>query len=129
MNGNYLLDTSVAVDFLRGVEVIRSRVGAAPGVGISATVLGELLYGAERSTKREQSLLEVHEFLLDCPVLVCDEKTASFYSRIRANLAAKGRPIPENDIWIAAAAMQHGLTLAARDEHFALIHGLDVERW
>lgn len=119
----------MSVDFLKGIATVRSRVEVAPGICISATVLGELLYGAERSAKREQGLRDVEQFVQDCPVLVCDEETARVYSHIRAGLAAKGKPIPENDIWIAAAAMQHGLTLATRDQHFGWIDGLDLEQW
>jgi tRNA(fMet)-specific endonuclease VapC len=129
MAGKYVLDTSIVVDLLRDVQAIRSRVGGALGVCISAAVLGELLYGARRSSKREQSLQEIEQFLLDCPVLICDAKTAGFYSLIRAGLAEKGKPIPDNDIWIAASAMQFGLTLAHRDAHFDLIDALDAERW
>lgn len=129
MGGKYLLDTSVSVDFLRGVAAVRSRIGVAPGICISVTVLGELLFGVERSATPERGLRDLEQFLHDCPVLACDEQTARPYSRIKATLAAKGKPIPENDIWIAASAMQHGLTLATRDEHFNWIDGLDMEQW
>jgi tRNA(fMet)-specific endonuclease VapC len=63
------------------------------------------------------------------PVLACDAETAQHYGRIRNVLLAKGRPIPENDIWIAASARQHGLTLVTRDGHFGSVEDLIVERW
>jgi len=129
MAGDYLLDTSVVVEFLRGTQTVRARVEAAPGVCTSATVLGELLYGAERSAQRDRGMRHIEDFLRDCPVAVCDQKTAGFYSRIRAALAAKGHPLPENDIWIAASAIQHDLVLAARDDHFRWIDGLVLEQW
>ncbi len=129
MNGRYLLDTSVVVASLRDDPSVRDRLVPGRGVCISITVLGELLFGARRSSKPEDSRQRVAEFVSRCPVLTHTEQTAERYAMIRAELWAKGKPIPENDIWIAAAAMQYSLTLAARDEHFACIEGLDFERW
>lgn len=62
-------------------------------------------------------------------VLPCDEGTAYQYGVIRNALRTQGRPIPENDLWIAALAGQHDLVLATRDAHFEFIEGLAVERW
>ncbi|TDA70360.1 MAG: type II toxin-antitoxin system VapC family toxin [Clostridia bacterium] len=55
--------------------------------------------------------------------------TAYYYGQVKAQLKVKGHPIPENDIWIAAAALQHGLTLVSRDTHFKPIEGLSLEAW
>ena len=55
--------------------------------------------------------------------------TAEHYGRIRAQLAQSGTPIPENDIWIAALALEHQLPLAARDAHFDRVTGLQVLNW
>jgi tRNA(fMet)-specific endonuclease VapC len=57
----------------------------------------------------------------------CDAATAREYGRIKEILRAKGKPIPENDIWIAAMAVQHGLTLATRDQHFGEVPNLVVD--
>jgi tRNA(fMet)-specific endonuclease VapC len=64
-----------------------------------------------------------------CPVLVCDVETARHYGRVRNELRRKGRPIPENDIWIAATARQHDLILVTRDPHFDEVEGLPIEAW
>jgi tRNA(fMet)-specific endonuclease VapC len=64
-----------------------------------------------------------------CTILRTDEYAARYYAQIKAGLAEKGKPIPDNDLWIAAVAMQYGLTLAGRDGHFAWIDGLDYEAW
>jgi len=61
--------------------------------------------------------------------LICDIETATHYARIKNDLRLKGKPIPENDIWIAALALQHGLILATRDAHFGEVDGLTVVRW
>ena len=62
-------------------------------------------------------------------VLPCDRATAARYGELKAALRAQGTPIPENDLWIAALARQHALTLVTRDAHFAGVRGLVVERW
>jgi tRNA(fMet)-specific endonuclease VapC len=62
-------------------------------------------------------------------VLGCDAVTAQQYGRIKNDLRSKGRPIPENDIWIAAVAVQHGLTVVSRDDHFAEVTDLPREVW
>ena len=62
-------------------------------------------------------------------MLPCDLGTAAAYGQIKDELRLKGRPIPENDVWIAAVARQHGLILASRDDHFRSVDGLAVEAW
>ena len=59
----------------------------------------------------------------------CDVSTARHYGKIRELLRAKGRPIPENDIWIAAHAQQYDLTLVSRDAHFSAVEGIRIEAW
>jgi tRNA(fMet)-specific endonuclease VapC len=68
-------------------------------------------------------------FLRATVVIDTDAQTSEQYGRIRAELAEAGRPIPENDIWIAAVALQHGWPLATRDEHFGRITGLEILSW
>ena len=62
-------------------------------------------------------------------VLVCDGETAKHYGEVKNLLRAKGRPLPENDLWVAAIALQHGLTLVTRDAHFNEIADLTVVAW
>jgi tRNA(fMet)-specific endonuclease VapC len=62
-------------------------------------------------------------------VLGCDVGSAQRYGEIKDQLSKKGRPIPENDIWVAAVALQYDLTLVSRDEHFGLVPGLRAEAW
>jgi len=91
--------------------------------------LGELLYGVYRSSFREKGLKQVEEFLRICFVLEPNERTAYIYGRIKADLSQRGRPIPENDVWIAAIALEHDLPVATRDPHFSLVQGLTVLPW
>jgi tRNA(fMet)-specific endonuclease VapC len=62
-------------------------------------------------------------------VIPCDEVTGYWYGIVKDILRRKGHPIPENDIWIAALAIQYGLSLATRDKHFLIIENLKVEMW
>jgi tRNA(fMet)-specific endonuclease VapC len=96
---------------------------------LSVPVLGELRYGAMASTRVEQNLGRLDDLARSITVLGCDERTADFYARTKAGLRSKGRPIPENDVWIAAIAQQHELTLATRDSHFEEVDGLSLEIW
>lgn len=65
-----------------------------------------------------------------CALIVgCDEVTARHYGEIKNQLKENGRPIPENDIWIAAIAQQYDLTLVTRDKHFNAVANLSIEAW
>ena len=74
-------------------------------------------------------VVAIDRLVARCPVIPCDESTARHYARLRNRLRGKGRPIPENDLWIAATASEHGLVLVTRDDHFDQVEGLSVERW
>ena len=71
----------------------------------------------------------MNEFAESCSVLICDTETSRQYGEIKNLLRAKGRPIPENDIWIAAIAKQHKLTLVSRDDHFKEIEDFLTLTW
>jgi tRNA(fMet)-specific endonuclease VapC len=92
-------------------------------------VLGELYYGAFRSGRIQENLAVIDALAQEVTVLPVDESTARLFGAIHQELRAKGKPIPENDIWIAAAAKQYDLTLVTRDGHFAEVSGLTVEHW
>lgn len=62
-------------------------------------------------------------------MLSADEETANNYTLIKSGLLNKGKPIPENDIWIAAIARQYKLTLITRDKHFDEIDALSIDNW
>lgn len=59
----------------------------------------------------------------------CSATTGNHYGQVKQRLRAKGRPIPENDIWIAATALQYGLTVVTRDGHFNEVEDLLTEAW
>lgn len=128
MSGKLLLDTNAVIELFRGNRAAHEAIAGAE-VFLSSTVMGELLYGAERSARVKQNQKQIEQFALGVPVLSCDEESARYYARIKDQLRAKGLPIPENDIWIAAVAQQYGLTLLTRDQHFQSISDLPTRIW
>jgi tRNA(fMet)-specific endonuclease VapC len=129
MSGKVLLDTNIVIALFAKEVVVEQRLAEAEEVFVSSIVLGELYYGAQKSARVETNIARVNTFAAGSAVLVCDTATAQYYGAIKNQLRAKGHPIPENDIWIAALARQHQLTLVTRDEHFRAVDGLIVERW
>ena len=129
MTGRFLLDTSVAIALLRNEPTVRSAVGTAEQIILPSIAVGELFYGALISAKSEANRLLVENFVVGAVVLDCDRQTARYFAFIKMQLRAKGRPIPENDIWIAAVALQHQLTLVTRDAHFKEVEPLSIVKW
>ena len=129
MSGRFLLDTNIVITLFAQDTSIVQRIAEAEAVFLPSTVIGELYYGAYNSTRVEANLARIEEFTASNTVLVCDITTAHLYGQIKHVLRQKGRPIPENDIWIAAIAQQYQLTLVSRDEHFREVDGLSVETW
>jgi tRNA(fMet)-specific endonuclease VapC len=129
MPGSFLLDTNIAVALLAGEEAVRAALNRSGLIFLSSIVLGELFYGARKSARREANLARVEALAAKFGVLNCDLSTARCYGNIRDLLRAKGKPIPENDIWIAAHAQQYDLTLVTRDAHFGAVEGIRVQAW
>jgi tRNA(fMet)-specific endonuclease VapC len=129
MNGDYLLDTNAVIALLADEELAPERLKAADEVLVPSVVMGELYYGAYNSNRSEANLARVDEFAVDATILGCDIETARRYGEIKDRLRKKGRPIPANDLWVAAVAIQYDLTLITRDAHFAEVDGLKTEAW
>ena len=121
-----LLDSSAYSHLKRGVRPVAGIVRRAEQVLLSTIVIGELLYGFRRGSRHDRNVQELRAFL-DNPyvsVVPVSFVTADRYARIAASLRAKGRPIPSNDVWIAAHAMETGADLVSSDRHFEHIDGL-----
>lgn len=104
MSGRYLLDTNAIISLIAKDPVTRAHLSAASEVFIPSIAVGELYFGAHKSMKVQENISRIEEFALSNTVLPCDEDTAMRYGEIKNQLKAKGQPIPENDIWIAAIA-------------------------
>ena len=127
MSGEALLDTNAVIALFSGEPAVVELIAAKTSVFLCVPVIGELRYGALASARVEQNLARLDEFARAITVLPCDTESAVFYSAVKYYLRKKGRPIPENDVWIAAVARQHHLSLISRDVYFQEIDGLDLE--
>jgi tRNA(fMet)-specific endonuclease VapC len=127
--GSVLVDTNVVVAYFRGEKALAPRFLQAATLYLPWVVLGELHYGASRSQRREAQLEGIRDFLRTAVVLLPDQSTAEHYGQLKAELAQVGKPIPDNDLWIAALARQYDLPLATRDAHFMLVPRLKSLAW
>ena len=129
MNGRFLLDTNIVIAIFANDNLVLKPLEMAAEVFVPVVVLGELYYGAQKSNKVENNLARINEFAESCSVIICDTETSRQYGEIKNFLRGRGRPIPENDIWIAAIAKQHELTLVSRDDHFKEIEDFPTLTW
>jgi tRNA(fMet)-specific endonuclease VapC len=130
MNGtNYLLDTNVIIELFKGNKAIAFNINKLKQFYISSIVLGELYIGINRVANKTKHLNKLNDFLELCIVINIDSITAKIYGETVAALYLKGNPIPTNDIWIAATALQHQLTLITGDNHFKQIDKLKMKAW
>lgn len=96
---------------------------------IPAIVLGEFRYGIAESRHRAAYESWLDAQVLRFRILAVTEATAVAYATLRVALKKKGRPIPANDAWIAALALQHGMPVLSRDNHFDNVVGLRRVTW
>lgn len=121
-----LLDSNAYSHLKRGHRPVAELVRGSEAILVPLVVIGELLYGFRNGSRLERNVRELHAFL-DSPhvsVPAMTFTTADRYSRIASALRAKGRPIPSNDVWIAAHAMESGADLVSYDRHFGEVDGL-----
>ena len=123
-----LIDTNIYSYALRGDDDVVEVLRKSEQIGISVISIGELLSGF-KGGGREKKNREELEIFLDSPRVVVypvDEDTSEFYVEIINNLREIGKPVPTNDVWIAAIAFQNGLKLYTKDIHFKTIPGLSL---
>ena len=121
-----LLDSNAYSRLMRGDEQAAAVARDATEVLMSAVVIGELLYGFRHGSRFDRNAADLRSFL-DNPYVSfvpVGPVTADRYSRIAAGLRAKGSPIPTNDVWIAAHAMETGADLVSADRHFEAVDGI-----
>lgn len=121
-----LIDTNAYVAFKRGEDSIVEVIRHAETIAISPIVLGELLGGFECGSKIKKNRDELQQFLQSSRIRVFSltSDTANFYSQVYSCLRNKGKPLPSNDMWIAAQALENGCILCSYDKHFKEIEGL-----
>ncbi|HEX8425551.1 type II toxin-antitoxin system VapC family toxin [Hymenobacter sp.] len=124
-----MLDTNIIIAFLNQEADVATQIRNSARFAISCITVGGLLYGAHNSARVQLNLDRLDALFQDIEVLPCDAETSHFYARCKAQLKRIGRPINENDLWIAATAMQHTLTLVSRDDDFTAVEGLLLVKW
>ena len=127
--GNFLLDTNILILLLNGDASILDKASLENELFVPVIAIGELLFGAERSSKPAANIKSVEELADRTSILHCDTSVARHYGRIKNALKLQGTPIPENDIGIAAIASRWDLTLVTRDRHFEHVGGLHQTSW
>lgn len=122
------IDTNVYAAFKTSDHAVKALFRNVDYIGIDITVIAELYTGFKHGSREQNNRDELKLFLNNprTEILLHDLETAEFYSFIATRLRTIGKPVPTNDIWIAASSMRHGLPLCSRDKHFAAIEGLLV---
>ena len=124
-----ILDTNALSAFIDGNPAVRKHLNGLEQVAIPVIVLGEFRYGIAGSRHRTAYEQWLDEHLPDFHILPVTADTAAVYARLRVNLKKAGHPIPANDTWISALALEHRLAVLTRDEHFDAVAGLERRTW
>ena len=123
---NILCDTNAVTGLRLGNPIVLGALEHAETVFLSVIVLGELLYGYQNGRKRDENMRFLDAFTSKSrvEVLGVGHETASVYAELRTELKRAGRPIPTNDLWIAAQSIENGAALISNDAHFEHLIGL-----
>jgi len=124
-----ILDTNGLSGMADGDPALEPVLSRATELAIPVIVLGEYSYGIAQSRNRVRYESWLREIAAVCRILLVDEATAAEYARIRGELKRTGRPIPGNDVWIAALARQHAMPVISRDQHFDSVEKLKRIGW
>ena len=127
--GRYALDINIVVAVLNGEPDVLGLWDASEDVLLLAPVLGELIYGAGKSGSPQRNEERIRDIARLMTFVPCDEAVCERYGALKAELARIGRPLPDNDLWVAACAAAAGAVLVTRDAHFETVSGLARERW
>ena len=120
------LDTNAAIAILNNQTGIYDLLDKYDNICLPVTVCGELIFGAKNSRLSAKNEKRYHQFINTCELLNIDFLVAEIYASLRLNLKKKGKPIPENDIWIAATCLANDIPLCTFDKHFQAIKELVV---
>ena len=124
-----ILDTNALSAFVDGDVDVGKLLRTQARAAIPVVVLGEFLYGIAESRHRSAYEAWLTSHLQHFDLLEVTGETAVTYAALRVALKRSGRPIPANDAWIAALALQHRLPVLSRDQHFDAVPGLERKGW
>ena len=120
------LDTNVVIDIFNNKHNVITLLNHYQTIYLPVTVCGELLFGAKNSARSQENEQKCHFFISNCNLLNINELVAEAYATTRKTLKKKGKPIPENDIWIAATCIVNNIPLATFDSDFDPIDALTI---
>ncbi|QTQ12184.1 PIN domain-containing protein [Treponema parvum] len=125
MNGN-ILDTNIIIHILKGDSIVAGEAKKAGLIYIPVIVLGELMFGAEKSNLKQSNKEKYLRFCLSYPLLDVTRDVAQKYGKLKNILQTNGDILPENDIWISAIAITNEMTIITKDKHFERIPDLRI---
>lgn len=125
---NVALDTNAYTALGRGDKILSKLIASVVHIGLPITVLGEIHFGIMNGSQTKTNSILLERFLSSARVeiLEVNDSTAKLYGEIATELRRTGRPIQQNDIWIAALCKQHGYRLVTNDTGFLNITGLEL---
>ena len=124
-----ILDTNAVSAIAKGEATAVREFASSVQVALPVVVLGEYRFGILQSRHRSEYERWLNELLHACSVLEIQEETTHWYAELRSQLKRAGTPIPPNDAWIAALALQHSLPILSRDRHFDSVPGVQRVTW
>jgi tRNA(fMet)-specific endonuclease VapC len=124
-----ILDTNALSAAAEEHPGVMGILGDAQQLALPVVVLGEYRYGIAQSRHKARYQRWLDSLITDCIVLDVTEQTTRRYAAISVELRQAGKPIPTNDLWIAALCRQHGLPLLSRDRHFDMVSGIQRLDW
>jgi predicted nucleic acid-binding protein len=124
-----ILDTNAISAILAGETLIQAKLAPGERQHLPIVVIGEYQFGMLGSKHRKRLVIAFERLESNSVLLQCDRETADFYAAIRHGLKIRGRPIPDNDLWIAALARQHSLEIVSQDSHFDEVVGIRRVSW
>lgn len=124
VTSSVVLDTNIVIELFKENITVKKKLDEFDIWYLSSTVAGELIFGVINSPNPDKHLKKYQDFVRKCKALIIDFDVAEKYAEIRLELKKKGKPIPENDIWIAAVCVANKLPLMTNDSHFQNIDKL-----
>ena len=129
---SYLLDTNIIVYWLKGNERIENKalsIGL-DNLAISFINLSELYYGAYKSERLNENLAAIQKIMEEIDIIDSSDEVCRLFGELKAQLGKDGNIIDDADLFIAACAIEHELTLVSNNEkHFQRINNLKLENW
>ena len=124
-----ILDTNALSAFFDGDDALKRLISNRGNLYLPVVVLGEYRFGLLHSRERKKREPGLEAFISACQILLIDTGTVQPYAEIRSELKMSGKPMPSNDVWIAALARQHNLPVVTRDSHFSHVSAIQRLVW